>query len=180
MKIAALIKQVPDTETKIRIKADGSGIEESDIKYIVGPYDEFAIEEALQIKQKVGQAETYVISVGPERSVEAIRTALAMGIDKAVHIDNEAAVLDSYQTAKVLAGIIKKLGIDLVLCGKQAIDNDNSQVVSMLAEILDYPQVMIAEKIELNADKSGAMVTRRVSGAKEVYEVNFPLVVGCE
>lgn len=181
MKIAALIKQVPDTETKIKIKADASGIEEADIKYIVSPYDEFAIEEALQVKQKAGQAETTVVTVGPERSVEALRTALAMGMDKAVHVDNEGKALDSFQTAKVLAGVVKKCGFDLVICGKQAIDGDNGQVVQMMAEILDWPQVMIVEKFDLKADKSGASVTRRVSGgAKEIYETGFPLVIGCE
>lgn len=181
MIIAVLIKQVPDTETKIRIKADATGIEENDIKYIVSPYDEFAIEEALQIKQKLGQGEVTVISVGPERSVEALRTALAMGADKAIHVDNESAVLDSFQTSKALSGVIKKIGAQIVICGKQAIDGDNGQVVQMVAEILDWPQVMIVEKFEPNSDKQSAKLTRRVSGgAKEVYEASFPLIFGCE
>ncbi len=181
MKIAALIKQVPDTETKIRLKADASGIEEGDVKFIVSPYDEFAVEEVLQVKQKAGTAETYVISLGPDRTVEGLRTALAMGIDKAVHIDNEGQVLDAFQVATALAGAIKKLGVDLIICGKQAIDADNGQVAQMVAELLDAPQVMIVEKLDLNADKSGATVTRRMSGgAKEIYEVAFPAVIGCE
>src|SRR5688572_15485792 len=105
MKIGALIKQVPDTETKIRVAQDGSAIVESDIKYVVSPYDEFAIEEALQAKQKAGQGETYAISLGPDRCVEALRTALAMGMDKAVHIDNEGQSYDSFMTAKALAKV---------------------------------------------------------------------------
>lgn len=180
MKIAVLIKQVPDTETKIKIKADGSGIEEDGVKYIVSPYDEFAIEEALQIKQKAGSAETVVISLGPDRCVEAIRTALAMGIDKAIHIQTEDT-LDSFQTAKALSKALKDQAADVILCGKQAIDGDNGQVTQMVAELLDIPQVMIIEKFDLSDDKNQATITRRVSGGgKEVYQTNFPVIVGCE
>ncbi|MBX7149655.1 electron transfer flavoprotein subunit beta/FixA family protein [bacterium] len=180
MKVAALIKQVPDTETKIRVKADGSGIEEADIKYIISPYCEFGVEEAIKQKEKA-QAETTVISLGGDKTVEALRTALAMGIDKAVHIDSQGRSFDSYTTALVLSKVIKERGFDVVFCGKQAIDGDMGQVAQMLAELLDAPQVMIAEKFELAADKTSATITRRISGgAKEVYDVKFPAVVGCE
>lgn len=180
MKIACLIKQVPDTETKIRIKPDGSGIEESDIKYIVSPYCEFAVEEALRIKEK-GGGETTVISLGPDRVAEAIRTALAMGIDRGIHIDSEGKVFDSYTTAVVLANVLRDRGFDIILCGKQAIDGDHGQVAQMIAELLDLSQVMVIEKLELSTDKKGAVATRCVAGGgKEVYEVLLPCLFGCE
>jgi electron transfer flavoprotein beta subunit len=174
MKTAVLIKHVPDTETKITPKADGSGIDETGVKFIMNPYDEFAVEETI----KTG-GETTVISMGPERCIEAIRTALAMGVAAAIHIDTQGKVYDSFQTATALAKAIKDGGFQLVLCGKQAIDGDNSQVVSMLAELIDAPQVMLVEKLEVSGDK--AKITRRVGGGnKEVYESGFPLVIGCD
>jgi len=174
MKIAVLIKQVPDTETKIVVKADKSGIEDNNIKYIVSPYDEFAIEEAI----KIG-GETTVISMGPERCVEAIRTALAMGIQKAIHIDPGDKTYDSFQTATILANVIKEGGYDLILCGRQAIDGDNAQVAQMIAGMIDAPQVMVVDKMEVSDDK--AKITRSIGGgAKEIYETGFPVVVGCD
>ncbi len=174
MKTAVLIKQVPDTETKIVVNAAKSGIEESGVKFVISPYDEFAIEEAI----KIG-GETTVISMGPDRAVEGIRTALAMGIAAAVHIDTQGKTYDSFQTATAIAKIIKEKGIELVLCGKQAIDHDNGQVPQMVAELIDAPQVMVVDKIEVTGDK--AKITRRVGGgAKEIYESGFPLIVGCD
>lgn len=174
MKTAVLVKQVPDTETKIVINGDKNGIDDANVKFIVSPYDEFAIEEAI----KLG-GETTVISMGPERCVEGIRTALAMGIQKAIHIDTGDQWFDPMQTATALAKVVKEEGFELILCGKQAIDNDLSQVPQMVAELIDAPQVMVVEALE--ADDSKAKITRRVSGgAKEVYESGYPLVLGCE
>lgn len=174
MKIAVLVKQVPDTETKIVINGDKNGIDDTGVKYIMNPYDEFAVEEAI----KIG-GETTVISMGPERCVEAIRTALAMGIQAAVHVDTGAENYDAFATATVLANVIKDGGYDLILCGKQAIDADNGQVVQMVAELINAPQVMIVENVEVNGDK--AKITRRIGGgAKEIYESGFPLVLGAE
>ncbi len=180
MKIAVLIKQVPDTETKIRIKGDGSGIETDGVKYILSPYDEFAVEEAIRTKEKNAGSEVTVISMGPTRAVEAIRTALAMGCDKAIHIDDESAQgIDSYLTAKVLSKVIQDNSFEVVFTGKQAIDQDAGQVAQSVAEFLSWPQVMILEKIEFAGGKATA--TRRVSGgAKEVYEVALPALFGCE
>ena len=181
MKIAVLLKQVPDTETRIRIKGDASGIEEADIKYIISPYCEFAVEEAIRLKEKSGATETVAISLGAEKAVEAIRTALAMGIDKGIHIDSEGKILDNFMTATIIANAIKDRGFDVILCGKQAIDDDSSQVSQMVAEILDIPQVMILEKLEINADKKGAVATRRITGGgKEIYDIAFPALFGCE
>lgn len=174
MKVAVLLKQVPDTETKIVINADKTGIDENGIKYIISPYDEYAVEEAI----KIG-GETTVISMGPERCVEAIRTALAMGIQKAIHVDTGDTGYDPFQTATVLSKVVKEGGFDLILCGKQGIDNDSAAVVQMVAELSDAPQVMVVDKIEINGDK--AKTYRRIAGgAKEVYETSFPVFIGCE
>lgn len=178
MKVAVLIKQVPDTETRVQINEDKSGIVDTSIKYIVSPYDEFAIEEAIKIGETTG-AETTVISLGPERCVEAIRTALAMGIQKAIHIDSGGKSYDSYQTATILANVIKEGGFDIILCGKQAIDGDNAQVPPMIAEMIGAAQVMLVEKFEMEGDKP--KITRRIGGgAKEIYHPSFPVVLGCE
>lgn len=181
MKIAVLVKQVPDTETKIRIKADASGIEADGIKYIISPYDEFAIEEAIKTKEKAGAGEVIVVSLGPARCVEAIRTALAMGADRGIHIDDAGIPMDSFVTAKVLANALKNENPSVIFCGKQAIDDDAAQVPQMVAEFLNLPQVMIAEKFELNAAKNGATIQRRVGGGdKEVYDIAFPALIGAE
>lgn len=179
MKIGVLIKQVPDTETKIKIKADGTGVDETGVKFIVSPYDEFAIEEALKTKEANAGSEVTVISLGPARCVEAIRTALAMGCDKAIHIDDEGQNPDSFVTAKALAKVVQDQAFDVVFCGKQAIDADNGQVVQHVARFLGWPQVMVLEKVEFAGGKAKA--TRRVSGgSKEIYEVPLPAIFGCE
>lgn len=179
MKIGVLVKQVPDTETKVKVKEDGSGIDESGVKFIVSPYDEFAIEEALKTKEKNAGSEVTVISLGPVRCVEAIRTALAMGCDKAIHIDDEGSNPDAFVTAKALAKVVQDQGFDVVFTGKQAIDRDLGQVPPLVAQFLGWPQVMVLEKLELADGKATA--TRRVSGgAKEIYEVSLPAVFGCE
>jgi len=179
MKIGVLVKQVPDTETKIKIKGDNSGIEDSGIKYIVSPYDEFAIEEALKTKEKVSGSEVTVLSCGPARCVDAIRTALAMGCDKAIHIDDEGSNPDSFVTAKALAKAIQDQGFEVVFAGKQGIDEDMGQVPQLIAEFLDWPQVMILDKVEISEGK--AVATRRISGgAREVYDVSLPAIFGCE
>lgn len=179
MKIAVLVKQVPDTETKIKINGDGSGIDEAGVKFIVSPYDEFAIEEALKTKEANSGSEVTVLSLGPSRCVEAIRTALAMGCDKAIHIDDEGQTPDSFVTAKALAKVIQDQAFDVVFCGKQGIDADMGQVTQLTAEFLGWPQVMILEALEISDGKAKA--TRRVSGgAKEIYEAPLPAIFGCE
>ncbi|MDO8461557.1 MAG: electron transfer flavoprotein subunit beta/FixA family protein [Deltaproteobacteria bacterium] len=181
MKIGVLLKQVPDTETKIRIRSDSKGIETDGIKYILNPYDEFAVEEALKVKEKVAGSEVVIFSMGPARVVEAIRTALAMGADRGIHVEDTGLVSDSYIAATVLANTVRQENLNLLLCGKKAIDDDASQVVAMVAEFLNWPQVNIIEKLELNPDGQGAVVHRRVGGGtQEVYDVGFPCVLSCE
>ncbi len=182
MKIVVIIKQVPDTETKIKVKADGSGIETDGIKYVISPYDEYAIEEGLRMKEKLADDSTVtVVSVGPDRAIESIRTTLAMGADDAIHVnDPQLEGGDSLATARVLAKAIKDHGFDIIFAGKQAIDLDQAQVGSAVAELLDIPQVNVVAKFDLAADKAKATVSRRIEGADELVEVSLPALLTCE
>jgi electron transfer flavoprotein beta subunit len=178
LKIAVCVKQVPDTETRVRIADGGKGIVESDVNWVVSPYDEFAIEEALKIKEAKG-GEVVLVSVGPDRVQSALRNGLAMGADSAVHLKDAAFEgLDPLGTARVLAAAIKPLGADLVLCGQQGVGGDHSQVPGLLAELLDLPQVTMAVKIELG--EGSAKVEREVEGAREVWETSLPAVVSAQ
>lgn len=181
MKIIVILKQVPDTETKIKVKGDGSGIETAGIKYVISPYDEYAIEEALKLKEKVGDSTVTIACVGPDRVLESVRTALAMGADDAIHI-NDAALegADSLGVAKALAKGIQEHGFDIIFGGKQGIDFDQSQTPSALAEILDIPQVNVIAKFEIADDKSKATVTRRIEGGEEIIETSLPALFTCE
>lgn len=181
MKIGVLLKQVPDTETKIRIRPDSKGIETDGVKYILNPYDEFAVEEALKAKEKVAGSEVVIFSMGPPRVVEAIRTALAMGADRGIHVDDTGLVIDSFIAATVLANAVRQENPELLFCGKKGIDDDASQVVAMVAEFLGWPQVNVIEKLELKPDNKGVVVHRRVGGGtQEVYDVGFPSILSCE
>jgi electron transfer flavoprotein beta subunit len=178
VKIVVLLKQTPDTETKIKISADGAKIESGDVKYIINPYDEFAIEEALKIKEKAGSGEVVIASFGSDTAKELIIKGLAMGGDRGLLVSNEGLeAADSLTVAKVLAAAIKKETPDLVLCGKQAIDDDNMHVGVMVAELLQWPHVNVVTKLTL-AGKT-ATVEREVEGGQvEVYEVQLPAVIG--
>ena len=172
MKIIACIKQVPDTEASIKVKPDGSGIEEGGIKWIMNPYDEFGLEEALKLKEMNG-GEVTVVSLGPARVMETIRTALAMGAEKGVHITIDEA--DAYNTAVALAAAIKEINPDIVFCGQRAIDDDSGQVGSVLAELLGIPQVTIVTGFEVADGKVKAV--KPIEGAQLVIESAMPCVV---
>lgn len=178
MQIYVCVKQVPDTETKIKLKSDNSGIDEAGIKWIMNPYDEYAVEEALQVKAKAGDAKITVITVGPKkRSVDALRTALAMGADDAIVVDSES-VLDPYLTAKALSEAIKKQegGCDLVFTGKLAIDDNFGSVSQYLAEFMSLPHVTVVSSFEFAEGKMTA--EREVEGgSREVYEIEGPAVI---
>ncbi len=174
MKTAVLIKQVPDTETRIVINANKDGIETTNIKFIVSPYDEIAIEQAVQMG-----GETLAICVGDTRCTEALRTALSMGIQNAVHIDTESVRLDSYQTATVIAALLKQKNADLILCGKQGIDFDNTLVPGMIAELMNIPHVLAVDKMEL-LDNKLRLGRRVAAGMREVYESSSPALVSCD
>ncbi|MDH5580638.1 MAG: electron transfer flavoprotein subunit beta/FixA family protein [Bdellovibrionales bacterium] len=179
MKIFVCVKQVPDTETKITPKGDGTFIETNSIKWIMNPYDEFAVEQALLVKAANAGSTVTVVRVGGVKDTEALRTALAMGADDSILVEAEDN-LDSYMTAKALKGAIEKSGNspDLILAGKQAIDDDCSQVPQLLAQMMNLPSVSVVVGFEQNGDT--LTLKREVEGgAIEVYEVNKPCVVAC-
>jgi electron transfer flavoprotein beta subunit len=179
MKIVVCVKQVPDTETRIRIAPGGAALSEADVNWIVSPYDEFAIEEALRQKEKHG-GEVVLVALGPDRVQQALRTGLAMGADSAVHLkDPLFDAADTLGVARALAAAIGKQGaFDLVLAGQQGVGGDNSQVPGMLAELLDVPQVTMAVKVELRDGK--ARVEREVEGAHESWEASLPCVISAQ
>ncbi|OGQ06213.1 MAG: hypothetical protein A3F82_09035 [Deltaproteobacteria bacterium RIFCSPLOWO2_12_FULL_44_12] len=181
MKIAVLLKQTPDTETKIKIKSDASGVDETDIKWIINTYDEYAVEEALRLKEAVGTGEVVIVTAGIKRAVESMRQALAMGADRGILIDTEGLTLDSYTAAVILAKVLPNEKFDIVLAGKQAVDDDCVQVAHGVATLLDWPCVWPIEHIELSGDKKSVMVVRPVSGGtKEVFEVGLPTILCCD
>ena len=179
MKIVVCVKQVPDTETRVQIAPEGNAIVESDVNWIVSPYDEFAIEEALKIKEAQG-GEVVVVTVGPDRALSALRTGLAMGADSAVHVKDPALDgADTLATARALAGALKTLApVDLVLCGQQGVGGDHSQVPGLLAEMLDLPQVTVAVKLDVQDGK--AVVEREIEGARETWETSLPAVISAQ
>ena len=179
MNIFVCIKQVPDTETKIVPKSDGSFIETSSIKWIMNPYDEFAVEQALQFKTANSGSIVTVVRVGGVKGTESLRTAMAMGADEAILVDAPDN-LDSFMTAKALKGAIEKSGKkpDIVFTGKQAIDDDCMQVPQLLAQMMDIPSVSVVVGFE---DNGGDLTLKREieGGALEVYEVSTPIIVAC-
>ena len=172
MNIVACVKQVPDTEALIKVKADGSGIDEGGIKWVMNPYDEYGVEEALKLKEANG-GEVTVVSLGPARAMETIRTALAMGADKGVHVTIDEA--DAYNTGAALAAAIKEINPDVVFCGQRAIDDDSGQVGSVLAELLGIPQITIITGFEVADGKVKAI--KPIEGAQLVIESAMPCVV---
>jgi electron transfer flavoprotein beta subunit len=179
MNIFVCVKQVPDTETKVVPNGDGTYIETSSIKWIMNPYDEFAVEQALLLKTAQAGSTVTVLRVGGVKDTEALRTAMAMGADDSILIDAPDN-LDSFATAKALKGAIDKSGKspDIVFCGKQAIDDDCLQVPQLLAHMLELPSVSVVVGFE--ADGTKVTLKREIDGgALEVYEVNGPVVVAC-
>jgi electron transfer flavoprotein beta subunit len=177
MKIFVCIKQVPDTETKIKLKSDASGVDFTGVKWVMNPYDEFAVEEAIKLREAGKATGVTVFSVGPKsRVVEALRTALAMGADDAVVIDAPED-LDSSAVAKALAGAIKAEGeFRYILTGKLAIDDNASAVSQMLAENLNLPQATVISKLEVG--DTTAIAEREVEGGtREVLELKGPAVI---
>lgn len=176
MKIGVCVKQVPDTTTKIALKDDATGIKEEGVKFIISPYDEFAVEEAIRLKEKNAGSEVVVFTFGPKRTQEALRAALAMGADRAVHVTSEGLpATDSLSTSKILAKAIAKEGIEILFTGRHAIDDDCAQVSQMVAEKLQWPHVTVVSKFTL--DGKSAIVERDVDGgAKEVWSVELPAV----
>ena len=172
MDIVVLVKQVPDTESLIQIADDGVSIKTQDIKWIMNPYDELAVEEALQIKEAQGGTVT-ILSLGPAKAIEAIRTALAMGADQGVHIcDPVAEGSDPLATAKLLAAALKDLPCDLIIAGHRAVDEDNYQVAAAVAEFMDIPQISMVNKAEVSEGK--ITCHRTIEGGTVVMEATLP------
>ncbi|HEY3054729.1 MAG TPA: electron transfer flavoprotein subunit beta/FixA family protein [Thermoanaerobaculia bacterium] len=174
MNSVVCVSHVPDTETRIKIAPDKQRIDETGIKFIVSPYDEFALEEAIRVKEKKG-GDVTVITFGPDRAGQALRECLARGATKAVHVKGEVAGADSLGIAKVLAAAIKSVPHDLVFFGKQGVGTDNALVGPMVAELLGYPQVNVVTHLEAGDNKVTAH--REIEGAEEVIEASMPAVI---
>ena len=175
MKIAVCIKRVPDSETRVKIAADGLSLDEAGVKFILNPYDEFAVEEALRRKEQAGSGEVMVLSLGPAAAQETIRTALAMGADRGVLLQADRVPADGLVVARALAAELKDGGFDLILFGKIAIDDSSHQVGPMVAELLGLPCVTAVSKLEIAG--STATAEREVEGGVEVVEFPLPAVI---
>ena len=175
MKIAVCVSHTPDTATKVKIGEDGKTIDPNGVTYVINPYDEYAVEEALKTKEKFGdESEVIIVTVGSDKSKESIRKALAMGADKGVILkyDNHR---DSFGIAKALAEEIKAQGCELVFCGKQSVDYDNSITGQLIAEILGYSCVTVV--VDLTIDGNKLTAEREIEGGKEIVESELPAVV---
>jgi electron transfer flavoprotein beta subunit len=167
------IAHVPDTESRIKV-ADGRKVDETGLKFIVSPYDEYALEEAIRLKEAKG-GDVTVMTFGPDRAQQALREALARGATKAVHVKGESSDADSLGIAKVLAAAIKSVPHDLVFLGKQGVGTDNALVGPMVAELLGYPQVNVVTHLEVADGKLTAH--RETDGAEEVIEASTPAII---
>ncbi len=174
MNIVVMIKRVPDTETRIQVK-DGKIVTEG-IAWIISPYDEYAVEEGLRLQEKYGGKVT-LLCLGPEEAKETIRKGLALGADDAVHLNDPALDGgDATTTAKALAAALKKMQFDIVLAGKQAVDEDNAQVAIRVAELMDLPHVNSVIKLDLAEDHKSARCLREVDGERDVMETTLPAI----
>jgi electron transfer flavoprotein beta subunit len=177
MKIFVCVSLVPDSTTKVKIAPDNKSIDESGVSFVLNPYDEFAVEEALQIKEKNG-GEVIAVSAGPEKSKEAIKKAFQMGADRGVLIKLDSKDFDSYTAAKNLADYLKDKEADLILMGKQSIDFDGLVIPTMVAEMMDIPSASVVVKMNIEGKK--VIMEREIEGGKEVIESTLPLVVGIQ
>ena len=174
MKILVPVKRVVDFNAKVRVKADGSGVELSDVKMSINPFDEIAVEEAIRLKEKGGATEVVAVSIGPAQAEDTLRTALAMGADRGILIGSDAE-LEPLAVAKVLKAVAIEEKAELIILGKQAIDYDCDQTGQMLAALLGWPQGTFASKVTLDADS--LIVTREVDGGHQTVKLKLPAVV---
>ncbi len=174
MKILVPVKRVVDYNVKIRVKPDGSGVELANVKMSMNPFDEISVEEALRLKEAGKAEEVVVVSIGPAKAEETLRTALAMGADRAVLVETDD-VVEPLAVAKILKGVVESENPGLVIVGKQAIDDDANQTGQMLAALLGWAQGTFASKVEIGADK--ATVTREVDGGLQTIDIKLPAVV---
>jgi electron transfer flavoprotein beta subunit len=176
MKVLVAVKRVVDYNVKIRVKSDGSGVELTNVKMSMNPFDEIAVEEAVRLKEKGQIQEIVAVSIGPTKSQETIRTALSMGADRGLLVETpEGAAVEPLTVAKLLKGAIEAEQPKIVILGKQAIDDDCNQTGQMLAALLRWPQATFASKLTIEGDT--AMVTREVDGGLETLKVKLPAVI---
>lgn len=177
MDILVCIKRVPATDTTIKIAGDGKAIDPSGVEFVLNPYDEFAVEQALLTREQLGAGTVTVITLGPKEAQKELRTTLAMGADKAVLLAADQWIHDSYSTAATLAQHIKTLSPRLVFCGRQAVDSDNNQLPSRLATLLGM--ACVTEVARLTLDGETFTAERDIEGAREVLTCKLPAVISC-
>ncbi len=178
MNILVLIKQVPDTEASIKIAADQKSVAEAGLKFIINPYDEYALEEALRIKEANAGSIVKAITLGPDRCIEALRAAAAMGVDEVLLLKCASASFDGLATARALADALKGQSFDLILMGKEAIDDGNMQVGPMLAELLGLPCITVVTRLIL----ASAALTAECEGDEgvSIFEAPLPALITCQ
>jgi electron transfer flavoprotein beta subunit len=172
------IKQVADTETRVKVGADGKTLDPSGVTWILNPYDEFALEQALRVKEKLGAGEVVAMSLGAQGVQSTLRNALAMGADRAIHLKADSAQPDPLMVAQALAAELKGLAPGMVWFGKQSVDDDQAQVGPMVAELLGLPCVTVVAHMELAGEK--LTVEREIEGGREVVELTLPAVLTAE
>ncbi|HMK41251.1 MAG TPA: electron transfer flavoprotein subunit beta/FixA family protein [Methyloceanibacter sp.] len=175
MKILVPVKRVVDSNVKVRVKSDGSGVDLANVKMSMNPFDEIAVEEAVRIKERGEATEIVAVSIGSTKSQDTLRTALAMGADRAILVKTEQSVIEPLAVAKLLKRVVENEKPDLVIMGKQAIDDDCNQTGQMLAGLLGWPQGTFASKVELNGAK--VKVVREIDGGLETVVLAKPAVV---
>ena len=178
MKVLIPVKRVIDYNVKVRVKADGSGVDLANVKMSMNPFDEIAVEEAIRLKEKGVASEVVVVTIGVKQAQETLRTALAMGADRAILIeatDNVHTDIEPLTVAKLLAAVVKEEAPGIVLCGKQAIDNDMNATGQMLSALLGWSQATFVSKLSIDGDR--AVVTREVDGGLQTISVKLPTIV---
>jgi electron transfer flavoprotein beta subunit len=181
MKVLVPVKRVIDYNVKVRVKADGSGVDLANVKMSMNPFDEIAVEEAIRLKEAGKADEIVAVSIGVKQSQETLRTALAMGADRAILVvaaDDVHTDIEPLAVAKILAAIVKEEAPGLVLCGKQAIDNDMNATGQMLSALLGWSQAMYANNVEIDGDH--AVVTREVDGGLQTVKVKMPTIISTD
>jgi len=174
MKVLVAVKRVVDYNVKIRVKADGSGVELANVKMSMNPFDEIGVEEAVRLKESGKATEVVAVSIGPAQAQETLRTALAMGADRAILVKTDDLV-EPLAVAKILKGVVAAEGPEIVILGKQAIDDDCNQTGQMLAALLGWPQATFTSKLEPGAGE--AQITREIDGGLQMLKVKLPAVV---